>query len=118
MKKADTKTLLLSFFYFQNKTVLYIILFFLNLLWKQNYLRPGLTVYNQISFFEFFPDKYIRCYVQSKFEKRFKLIKNLAVLLIHKFSIKHTELVNHQIIFMKMTIEWVIGYLIRPFGCS
>ena len=42
---------------FQNKTVLYniIILFFLNLLWKQNYLRPGLTVYKRIySFLNFF----------------------------------------------------------------
>ena len=34
--------------------VLYIILFFLNLLWKQNYLRPGLTVYKHISFLIFF----------------------------------------------------------------
>ena len=47
--------------------------------------------------------------------KIFKLIKNPAVLLIHKFSTEHTELVNQQII-MKTTIEWVIGYLIRPFG--
>ena len=46
----------------------------------------------------------------------FKLIKNPAVLLIHKFSIEHTELVNQQVIFMKTTIEWVVGYLIRPFG--
>ena len=38
----------------------------------------------------------------------FKLIKNLAVLLIHKFSKEHTELVNQQIIFMKTTIEWVV----------
>ena len=45
----------------------------------------------------------------------FKLIKNPAVLLIHKFSTEHTELVNQQII-MKTTIEWVIGYLIRRFG--
>ena len=45
----------------------------------------------------------------------FKLIKNPAVLLFHQFSTEHTELVNQQII-MKMTIEWVIGYLIRPFG--
>ena len=45
----------------------------------------------------------------------FKLIKNPAVLLIHKFSTEHMELVNHQII-MKTTIEWVIGYLIRNFG--
>ena len=45
----------------------------------------------------------------------FKLIKNPAVLLIHKFSTEHTELVNQQII-MKTTIEWVIVYLIRPFG--
>ena len=52
--KNCSKTLLLSFFYFQNKTVLYIILFFLYLLWKQNYLRPGLTVNKQISFFDFF----------------------------------------------------------------
>ena len=58
------------FTYFQNKTFVYIILLFLNLLWKQNYLRPGLTVYKQISFFEFFPGKYICCYVQLKFEKR------------------------------------------------
>ena len=45
----------------------------------------------------------------------FKLIKNPAVLLIHKFSTEHTELVNQQIVFMKTTIEWVIDYLIRPF---
>ena len=44
----------------------------------------------------------------------FKLIKNPVVLLIHKFSTEHTELVNQQII--KTTIEWVIGYLIRRFG--
>ena len=39
---------------FQNKTVLYniIILFFLNLLWKQNYLRPNFT--NEFSFLNFF----------------------------------------------------------------
>ena len=36
-----------------------------------------------------------------------KLIKNPAVLLIHKFTTEHTELVNQQIIFMKTTIEWV-----------
>ena len=46
----------------------------------------------------------------------FKLIKNHAVLLIHTFSTEHTELVNQQIIFMKTAIEWVVGYLIRPFG--
>ena len=45
----------------------------------------------------------------------FKIIKNPAVLLIHKFSTEHTELVNQQII-MKTTIEWVVGYLMRPFG--
>ena len=45
----------------------------------------------------------------------FILIKNPAVLLIHKFSTEHMEIVNQQII-MKTTIEWVIGYLIRPFG--
>ena len=45
-----------------------------------------------------------------------KLIKNPAVLLIHKFSTEHMELVNQQIMFMKTTIEWVVGYLIRPFG--
>ena len=45
----------------------------------------------------------------------FILIKNPVVLLIHKFSTEHMELVNQQII-MKTTIEWVIGYLIRPFG--
>ena len=44
-----------------------------------------------------------------------KLIKNPAVLLIHKFSTEHMELVNQQII-MKTTTEWVVGYLIRPFG--
>ena len=52
-----SKTLLLSLFYFQNKTVLYIILFFLTLLWKQNYLRHGLNVYKQISFFDCFQKK-------------------------------------------------------------
>ena len=36
-------------------------------------------------------------------------------MLIHKFSTEHTELVNQQFIFMKTT-EWVVGYLIRPFG--
>ena len=75
-------------------------------------MRPGLTVYKQISFFEFFPDKYICCYVQWKFEKRL----NPAVLLIHKFSTEYTELVNQQFIFMKTTTEWVVGYIIRPFG--
>ena len=54
-----SKTLLLSFFIFRKKTVLSIIFFFLNLLWKQNYLRPGLTVYKQISFLNFFADTYI-----------------------------------------------------------
>ena len=67
MKKTVPKP---CYFLFTNKTFLYIILFFLNLLRKQNYLRPGLTVYKQISFFDFFPDKYICCYVQWKFEKR------------------------------------------------
>ena len=70
MKKTVPKPCYFLFTYFQNKTFLYI-LFFLNLLQKQNYLRPGLTVYKQISFFEFFPDKYTCCYVQWKFEKRF-----------------------------------------------
>ena len=107
-----SKTLLFSFFYFQNKTVLYINLFFLNLLWKQNYLRPGLTVYKQISFFDFFQINIFGV----MFNGNLKLIKNPAVLLIHKFSTEHTELVNQQIIFMKTTIEWVVGYLIRPFG--
>ena len=45
----------------------------------------------------------------------FKLIKNPAVLLIHNFLTEHMVLVNQQIM-MKTTIEWVIGYLIRPFG--
>ena len=45
----------------------------------------------------------------------FKIIKNPAVLLIHKFSTEHTELVNQQIIFMKTTTEWVVGYLVKPF---
>ena len=45
----------------------------------------------------------------------FKLL-NPAILLIHTFSTEHTELVNQQIIFMKTTIEWVVGYLKRPFG--
>ena len=71
MKKTVPKPCYFLFTYFQNKTFLYIILFFLNLLQKQNYLKPGLTVYKQIAFFEFFPDKYICCYVQWKFEKRF-----------------------------------------------
>ena len=70
MKKAVPKPCCFLFFYFQNKTVLYIILFFLNLTWKQNYLRPGLTVYKQISFFDFFPDKYIRCYVLNLLKPR------------------------------------------------
>ena len=47
--------------------------------------------------------------------KNFKFL-NPAVLLIHKFSTEYTELVNQQFIFMKTTIEWVVGYLIRPFG--
>ena len=38
---------------------------------ETKYLRPGLTVYKQISFFDFFPDKYIWCYGQWKLEKRF-----------------------------------------------
>ena len=65
-----SKTLLLSFYLFseQNVFIHYFIPF--NLLQKQNYLRPGLTVYKQISFFEFFPDKYICCYVEWKFGKR------------------------------------------------
>ena len=65
MKKTVPKPCYFLFTYFQNKTVLYIILFFLNLLWKQNYLRPWLTVYKQISFIEFFPNKDM-CYVQWK----------------------------------------------------
>ena len=47
--------------------------------------------------------------------KFLNLLKNPAVLLIQKFSTEHTELVNQQII-TKTTTEWVIGYLIRPFG--
>ena len=41
---------------FQNKMVLYniIILFFLNLLWKQNYLKLGLLFTNEFSFLNFF----------------------------------------------------------------
>ena len=95
-----SKTLLLSFYLFSEQNVFIYNFILLNLLRKQNYLRPGLTFYKQISFFEFFPDKYICCYVQWKFEKHsnFKLIKNLAVLLIHKFSTEHKELVNQQII--------------------
>ena len=69
MKKTVPKPRHVSFFLFSEQNVLYVILFFLNLLWKQNYLRPGLTVYKQISFFEFFPDKYICCYVQWNFDK-------------------------------------------------
>ena len=46
--------------------------------------------------------------------KTFKFLSP-AVLLIHKFSTEHTELVNQQII-MKTTTEWVVGYIIRPFG--
>ena len=46
----------------------------------------------------------------------FKLIQNPAVLLVHKFSTELTELVNQQIIFMEITFEWVVGYIIRPFG--
>ena len=63
MKKTIPKPGYFLFFNFRNKTVLYIILFFLNLLWKQNYLGPGLTFYKQISFFEFFSNKCIWCYV-------------------------------------------------------
>ena len=112
-----SKTLLLSFFYFQNKTVLYL-LFFLTLLWKQNYLRPGLTVYKPISFFDFFQINIFGVIFNGNLKNVsiLKLIKNPAVLLIHKFSTGHTELVKHQIIFMKTTIEWVVGYLIIPFG--
>ena len=54
MLKTVPKPCYFLLFFFQNKMVLYIILFFLNLLWKQNYLRPGLTVYKQISFLIFF----------------------------------------------------------------
>ena len=110
-----SKTLLLSFYLISEQNVLYIILFFLNLLQKQNYLRPGLTVYKQISFFDIFFQVNIFVVMFNGNLKNvsiFKLNKNPAVLLIHKFS---TELVNQQII-MKTTIEWVIGYLIRPFG--
>ena len=46
----------------------------------------------------------------------FKLIQNPAFLFIHKFSTKLTELVNQEIIFMKTTSEWVVGYIIRSFG--
>ena len=104
-EESCSKTLLLSLFIFRTNSSIYN-LFFLNLSWKQNYLKPGFTVYKQISFFL---NKYIRCYVQWKSDKRFnlffKLIKNPAVLLIHKFSTEHTELVNQQIKFVKTTIE-------------
>ena len=73
MKKTVPEPCYFLFVYFQNKMVLYIILFFLNLLWKQNYLRPGLTVLftNKFHFLNFFADKYIWFYTQWKFEKRF-----------------------------------------------
>ena len=118
MKKAVPKPCYFNFFYFQNKTVLYIILFFLNLLWKQNYLRPGLTVYKQSSFLNFFQINIFGVMFNGNLKNVsiFKLIKNPAVLLIHQFSTEHTELVHQQIIFVKTTTEWVVGYLIRPFG--
>ena len=54
MKKtvANPATFLFFLFSEQNSSIYNFI--FLHLLWKQNYLRPGLTVYKQISFFEFY----------------------------------------------------------------
>ena len=31
-------------------------------------------------------------------------------------NVELTEIVNQEIIFMKTTTEWVVGYKIRPFG--
>ena len=66
-----SKTLLLSFFLFseQNGYIYNFILF--KFVVETKYLRPGLTVYKQILFFDFFRDEYIWCYVQWKFEKHF-----------------------------------------------
>ena len=63
-----------------------------------------------INKFHFFPDNIFGVMFNGKLKtfSIFKLIKNLAVLLIHKFSKEHTELVNQQIIFIKITIEWVV----------
>ena len=59
-------------------------------------LRPGLTVYKQISFFDFFQINTSIFGVMFNGNLKnisvLKLIKNPAVLLIHKFSTEHTEL--------------------------
>ena len=57
---------------------------------ETKYLRPGLTVYKQISFFDFFQINIFGVMANGKFQfSIFQLIKNPAVLLIHKFSTEH-----------------------------
>ena len=74
-------------------------------------MRPGLTVYKQI----FFPDNIYGVMFNGKLPIS-NIIQNPAVLLFHKFSTELTELVNQQIIFMKTTFKWVVGYIIKRFG--
>ena len=58
---------------------------------ETKYLRPGLTVYKQISFFDFFQINIFGVMANGNLKNVsiFQLIKNPAVLLIHKFSTEH-----------------------------
>ena len=58
MKKTVPKPCFFIIFYFQNKKDFICNFIVFNLLWKQNYLKPGLTVYKQISRYIQYIDKY------------------------------------------------------------
>ena len=88
-----SKTLLLAFLFLEQNSSIYNFILF-KFVVETKLLRPGLTVYKQISFFDFFQINIFGVMFNGNLKNIsvLKLIKNPAVLLIHKFSTEPTEL--------------------------
>ena len=111
MKRTVSNSATFLFFYFQNCFIYNFILFKFVVETK---LFEAWAYCLQASFIFFQMICFGLCSMENV--SIFKLIQNPAFLFIHKFSTELTELVNQEIIFMKTTSEWVVGYIIRSFG--